>query len=65
MKKQHLQGIRSRQTAKSKKKPGHQTTVPKTICPKCGNSLTLRNGKHGSFYGCINNPKCRFTSQVS
>ncbi|WP_369127098.1 topoisomerase DNA-binding C4 zinc finger domain-containing protein [Metabacillus litoralis] len=22
------------------------------------NSLTLRNGKHGSFYGCSNYPKC-------
>ena len=31
------------------------------ICPKCGGNLVLKNGKHGSFYGCSNYPKCRYT----
>lgn len=31
------------------------------ICPKCGGALVLRNGKYGSFYGCSNYPKCKFT----
>lgn len=31
------------------------------ICPKCGGSLVLRNGKYGSFFGCSNYPKCRYT----
>ncbi len=31
------------------------------ICPRCGGQLILRNGRYGSFYGCSNYPKCRFT----
>ena len=34
------------------------------ICPKCGGSLVRRNGKYGSFYGCSNYPKCRFTTHL-
>ncbi|MBF1403357.1 NERD domain-containing protein [Prevotella histicola] len=30
-------------------------------CPDCGGSLVYRNGKYGSFYGCSNYPKCRYT----
>ena len=30
-------------------------------CPFCGGELTLRNGKHGRFWGCSNYPKCKFT----
>lgn len=33
------------------------------ICPKCGGHLVKRNGKYGTFYGCSNYPKCRFTTQ--
>ena len=33
------------------------------ICPKCGGRLVERNGKYGTFYGCSNYPKCRFTTQ--
>ena len=35
--------------------------VSSGICPKCGGNLVLRNGKYGSFYGCSNYPKCRYT----
>lgn len=31
------------------------------LCPRCGGSLVLRQGKYGSFYGCSNYPKCTFT----
>jgi Zn-finger domain associated with topoisomerase type I len=34
-----------------------------TTCPFCGGRLVLRNGKYGSFYGCANYPKCRFTKK--
>lgn len=34
------------------------------ICPKCGGNLIQRNGKYGSFYGCSNYPKCRFTTHI-
>lgn len=30
-------------------------------CPRCGGQLTMRQGKFGSFYGCSNFPKCKFT----
>lgn len=32
-----------------------------TICPFCGGELQLRSGKYGSFFGCSNYPKCRYT----
>lgn len=32
------------------------------ICPKCGGNIVLRTGKYGTFYGCSNYPKCRFTT---
>ncbi len=31
------------------------------VCPKCGNILVKRKGKHGEFYGCSNFPNCRYT----
>ncbi len=32
-------------------------------CEKCGGDMVLRTGKFGSFYACVNYPKCRFTKQ--
>ncbi len=31
------------------------------ICPQCGGVLVERNGRYGSFLGCSNYPKCKFT----
>lgn len=31
------------------------------ICPRCGGSLVIRRGRYGTFYGCSNYPKCKFT----
>ena len=39
------------------------TTAPK-ICPRCGGSLKLRNGKFGSFLGCSSYPNCRYTENI-
>ena len=33
------------------------------ICPKCGGTLVLRNGRYGSFYGCSNYTDCKFTTK--
>ncbi len=33
-------------------------------CPRCGGDLVIRNGKYGTFYGCSNYPKCRFTHKT-
>lgn len=30
-------------------------------CPKCGGNLVERKGRYGSFWGCSNYPRCRFT----
>jgi hypothetical protein len=38
--------------------------VANGICPRCGNELVLRTGKNGSFYGCLDYPRCKFTKQV-
>ena len=33
-------------------------------CPRCGAKLVLRSGKYGSFFGCSNYPKCKFTRKA-
>lgn len=33
------------------------------ICPSCGGKLVRRKGKYGSFYGCSNYPKCKYTTK--
>lgn len=35
--------------------------VKNDVCPRCGGDLILRKGKYGSFKGCSNYPRCRFT----
>lgn len=41
-----------------------QKELNKNICPRCGGKLVLRNGGGGSFYGCENYPKCKFTKKA-
>lgn len=36
----------------------------KMICPKCKNTLVVRKGKYGDFYGCSNYPYCKFTENI-
>lgn len=38
--------------------------IPKEICPKCGGTLIVRNGKYGEFLGCNNFPKCKFSKDI-
>ena len=33
------------------------------ICPQFIGKLIMRNGKYGSFIGCSNFPKCRYTQK--
>lgn len=33
------------------------------VCPKCGGELIMREGKYGTFIGCSNYPKCRYTQK--
>jgi len=41
-----------------------QDDLANNICPRCGKSLVLRNGKNGQFYGCLGYPDCRFTKRL-
>ena len=43
--------------------PKKQLEIADFKCEKCGGDMVLRTGKFGSFYACINYPKCRFTKQ--
>ena len=56
MRKQHKSSIR--ENIKS-----NNINIAKGICPKCGGTLVERTGKYGSFIGCSNYPKCRYTSK--
>ena len=51
--KDHVNAIKANLKEKSNK-------IKKDICPKCGGTMVLRNGKYGKFKGCSNYPKCRF-----
>lgn len=33
------------------------------ICPNCGAELVRRQGRYGSFIGCSNYPRCKFTTK--
>lgn len=39
----------------------NQMSVSNNRCPRCGGTLVPRSGPYGSFYGCSNYPKCKFT----
>ena len=57
--------VNNRTHVKNLKQAANQTqaTINAGICPKCGGQLIKRNGKYGSFHGCSNYPKCKFTSK--
>ena len=38
-----------------------KSLIRQGVCPQCGGQLVLRKGRYGSFYGCSNYPKCKFT----
>lgn len=35
-----------------------------SVCPECGGKLREKNGQYGSFIGCSNYPKCRYTRRI-
>ena len=40
---------------------GMEEAFPLGRCPRCGGRLVERTGKYGSFLGCSNYPRCRYT----
>ena len=51
---EHIRNVRSYEDRRN-------IAVASGKCPRCGGNLVLRHGKYGSFYGCSNYPRCRFT----
>ena len=47
--------------AKNKKREKEKNN--KNKCPKCGGNLVPREGKYGSFIGCSNYPRCKYTQK--
>ena len=43
-------------------KQSYNQKVASGICPRCGGNLVRRSGRYGSFYGCSNYPRCKFTT---
>lgn len=41
-----------------------QRNLKNGICPRCGGTLVIRDGKYGKFIGCSNYPKCQFTKKI-
>ena len=41
----------------------YKQSISEGICPRCGGKLVERKGKYGTFTGCSNYPKCRFTKK--
>lgn len=38
-------------------------TIDNHRCPECGDFLVLRKGRYGTFFGCHNYPRCKYTQQ--
>ena len=53
--------------AESDAKTDDKTAVPEIVpgmkCEKCGGDMVLRQGRYGSFYACVNYPRCKYTKQ--
>ena len=53
-KKEHVRSVRQNQARRD-------VAVANGRCPRCGGKLVLRDGRYGTFYGCSNYPKCKYT----
>lgn len=55
-------GIRKVHVDEARRQSGKKTMkIESGICPRCGGKLVQRNGKYGTFVGCSNYPKCKYT----
>jgi hypothetical protein len=61
IKKKHVADIKNSHTEKVRKEKEDRQ---KNVCPTCGGGLSMKKGKFGSFYGCSNFPKCRYTKKL-
>lgn len=51
-------------TVKRKENNTEVKTINDSICPECGGKLREKSGKYGSFMGCSNYPKCKYTRRI-
>ena len=42
-----------------------QVVVADFKCELCGSDMVVRSGRFGSFYACVNYPKCKNTKQIT
>ena len=52
---EHIHNVRSYERKRN-------LAVASGKCPRCGGELVLRHSKYGSFFGCSNYPRCKFTT---
>ncbi len=57
MKKRHISEVKEKVNKK-------ELALDSGLCPRCGGTLMVRNGKYGYFFGCSNYPKCKYTRPV-
>ena len=43
---------------------GVQSETNNKICPRCEKRMLIKKGAYGSFYGCSNYPKCKYTENM-
>lgn len=74
LKAEHMQSVRKAKGAKQTARPQtsqvknmsrHDDSVLHIACPKCNGKLTLKTGRYGKFYGCMNYPACRYTKNMN
>lgn len=53
-----------RMAKKDDKLVAASANAPIRQCPRCGGKIVKRTGKFGSFNGCSNYPKCKYTEKV-
>jgi len=42
-----------------------RSELPKSVCEKCGNTMIVKIGVNGAFYGCTDFPACRQSEDIS
>ena len=47
------------------KKEEKPVVVADFKCEVCGSDMVVRSGRYGSFYACVNYPKCKNTKQIT
>lgn len=55
--------VRQQKYEKRRKKE-ELDNINKRICPICGEKLIVKEGKYGKFLGCVDYPRCTFSTNI-